>query len=145
MAKARGKAPSSHGAATKARPKGRTPPGTLVVPEHGRGKIWQGAPANPVAGPGRPPNAMREAMRGRLDSVVLERWHREWEEGTVPTKDYAEFLAKYGLGVKDDESAMYASLFTKIRELTIALLDQPTAETLLAAFHEAHRTLTEGR
>jgi hypothetical protein len=46
---------------------------------------------------------MREAMRQKLDSVVLERWHKEWSDGLVPTKDYAEFLAKYGLGVKGEQ------------------------------------------
>jgi hypothetical protein len=44
--------------------------GELVVPEHGRGKIWQGAPANPVAGTGRPPSAIREQLRGSFSERV---------------------------------------------------------------------------
>lgn len=45
-----------------------TEAGRLVVPEHGRGKIWQGAPANPVAGPGRPPSKIKAALREDFDS-----------------------------------------------------------------------------
>ena len=134
------------GKKNRAKPKRSVKTTDLVEQPHG-GKLWSKGPppGHAVAGPGRPPNAMREAMRTRLDSVVLERWHSEWSDGLVPTKDYAEFLAKYGLGVKDDQSATYEALFTKIRELTLEKLDRGTAEMLLAAFHEAHRTLTEGR
>lgn len=36
--------------------------GVVVAQKHG-GAIWQGAPANPVAGTGRPPDAIRAKMR----------------------------------------------------------------------------------
>lgn len=41
-------------------------------------------------------------MRERLDLEVLVQMHAEWKEGLLASKDYAEFLAKYGLGVKDE-------------------------------------------
>ena len=50
--------------ATKRPRKSPKPKGELVVPEHGRGKIWKGAPANPVAGPGRPKDEVREKLLG---------------------------------------------------------------------------------
>lgn len=37
--------------------------GTDLIPQPHGGRIWQGAPANPVAGPGRPPDAIRAQMR----------------------------------------------------------------------------------
>lgn len=52
----------------KAEPKAET--GELVVPEHGKGKIWQGAPANPVAGPGRPPSRIKAALRKSFDERI---------------------------------------------------------------------------
>lgn len=46
----------------KAGRKAGTATGPLVPQPHG-GALWQGAPANPVAGPGRPPDTIRAAMR----------------------------------------------------------------------------------
>ena len=51
---------------------GEKPEG-LVPQEHG-GAIYQGPPENPVAGPGRPPSAIRRALRKSFDEriAVLE-------------------------------------------------------------------------
>lgn len=56
----------------------------LVVPEHGRGKIWQGTPANVVPGPGRPPSKVKAALRQDFDDrrVLLN----QIADGDVPAK-----------------------------------------------------------
>lgn len=38
-------------------------PSALVVPKHGNGRIYQGRPANPAAGPGRPRDEVRALYR----------------------------------------------------------------------------------
>ena len=40
----------------------------LVTPSHGVGKIWSGVAANQKAGTGRPPNELRQLLRG--DAMV---------------------------------------------------------------------------
>lgn len=78
--------------------------GGLVVPEHGRGKIWQGPAANPVAGPGRPADAIRAAMRGSLESrlSVLEQIIDSAMHDPGDRIRAIDVLAKYGLGTKDE-------------------------------------------
>ena len=92
--------------AKKADTKGRK--AKLVKPEHGRGAIWQGAPANPVAGTGRPPNELRAKMRGQLGTVLdeiddlmqkreaCEECGRRFTDNDMVR--LGDFLAKYGIG-----------------------------------------------
>lgn len=44
--------------------------GELVVPEHGRGRIWRGPCANPKAGPGPTPSALRKRLTGSLEERI---------------------------------------------------------------------------
>jgi hypothetical protein len=48
----------------------KKPVGELVVPPHGRGKIWRGPCAHPVAGPGRPTSAIRARLAGSFDERI---------------------------------------------------------------------------
>jgi hypothetical protein len=73
----------------------------LVVPEHGRGAIYQGAPANPVAGPGRPPDEFRRAMRELASSDAALRYLREClegEHGPAAALKAQEYAAERGYG-----------------------------------------------
>lgn len=73
----------------------------MVVQSHG-GQIWQGAPANPVAGTGRPPSAIRAIMRQHLDLEVLADVMAKYRTKELGTMEVAEYLAKYGLGEKTE-------------------------------------------
>ena len=83
-------------------------PSKLVVPSHGNGRIWQGPAANPVAGPGRPPDRIRERLRGSFeDRIALLEQIADGllkdEKVTVQDRTRAlDMLAKYGLGTKDE-------------------------------------------
>lgn len=59
--------------------------GELVPQPHG-GAIWHGAPANPVAGPGRPPSVLRELAR------------EAWCEGIPVLKDIVNGRIKANAG-----------------------------------------------
>ncbi len=71
--------------------------GGLVTQKHG-GAIYQGPPANPVAGTGRPASAIRQALRNTLDKDVLDDLLKKYQGGDVDALGFANFLAKYGLG-----------------------------------------------
>lgn len=72
---------------------------TTVIQPHG-GALQVGNPGN-VGGTGRPPNAIRESMRGTL-SKILPEIEAKYKSGIVEPLDFANFLAKYGLGTKDE-------------------------------------------
>jgi hypothetical protein len=102
------------------KPTPKTPPKTpgQLVPQPKGGAIWQGAPANPVAGPGRPASVIRAAMRDTLSLDVLPRLHADWQAEKVSTQDYADFLAKHGLTVKEEGgfSQSQAVAFVRVYE-----------------------------
>jgi hypothetical protein len=92
----------------KAKPKTQAKRQAVLVPQPNGGALWCGPPANPVAGPGRPASAIRAAMRDRLDSEVMAEMHKEWKARTISTEDYADFLGKYGLGIKNEHEVVKA-------------------------------------
>lgn len=57
-----------------------------LVPQPHGGALWQGAPANPVAGPGRPPSALRAVARDA------------WYEGVPVLKDIVNGTIKANPG-----------------------------------------------
>jgi hypothetical protein len=75
------------------------PVGVLVAPAHGNGLLWRGPAENHVPGPGRPPNALRHAMRENLEAVVPD-LHAKYQAGTIDALEYAQFLAKYVLDAR---------------------------------------------
>lgn len=93
--------------------------GQLVPQPNGRGAIWQGAPANPVAGPGRPANAVKRTMRDHLDMEVLAKLMDDWRRDGENTLDIANFLAKYSLG---DKTEMVSDDVKDLLQATINLV-----------------------
>jgi hypothetical protein len=114
---------------------------TLKTPKHGGGKLWMGAPANPVAGPGRPPNALRDAMRGDLDKLLPQLWAK-YEAKEIDALELANFLAKYGLGTKDELSVVSSDVQARVAQtvqVVSELLPAEYAEPLLARLSEVWR------
>lgn len=70
----------------------------LVKQKHG-GRIYQGAPANVVPGPGRPPSEIRRRLRGTFSErmKILEEIANEAEKPSDRLKAL-DLMAKYGLG-----------------------------------------------
>ncbi len=80
-------------------------PGDLVKPKHGKGLLRRGSkPGTNAGGSGRPPSALRAKMRGSLEA----RLHIAEEVADNPLAAAADrlraldFLAKYGLGTKQE-------------------------------------------
>src|SRR5690348_17498928 len=71
--------------------------GQLVPQPHG-GALRHGGPNK--GGTGRPPDAIRAAMREKLDVALPKLW-RDYEAGAIDALGFANFLAKYGLGAKE--------------------------------------------
>ena len=80
--------------ARKRSKRSRKAPGKALQP-NGSALYTGGVPGN--RGGGRPSNAIRAQMRGRLLEDVLPKLHDEWEKGGIPTLDYGAFLARYGM------------------------------------------------
>ena len=110
-AKKRSKGPKKTQAETQGK---RTP---TLKPQPNGGALWAGPPANPVAGPGRPPNALRAIMRGNLNEVIPE-LHKRWVAKEIDALQYAEFLSKYAIGplkgVGDAELDQFAKQVAEI-------------------------------
>ena len=87
-----------------------------LVPQPHGGALQVGNPGN-AGGTGRPPNALRAAMRGNLDEVIPD-LHKRWQEKEIDAIQYAEFLAKYAIGplkgVSDAELDRFASQVAEI-------------------------------
>jgi hypothetical protein len=80
-----------------------TPRPALVPQPGGRGALLSGGvPGHKGAG-GRPPNALREEMRGDL-GTVLQKLRARYERGELDDLDYANFLAKYGVGTTQTQT-----------------------------------------
>lgn len=90
---------------------------SVLVPQPHGGALWSGAPANPVPGTGRPPNALRALMRGNLDEVI-PKLHERWLNDEIDALQYAEFLSKYAIGplkgVSDAELDAFAKQVAEI-------------------------------
>ena len=80
--------------------------GEMVTPSHGKGMIWRGAPANPVAGTGRPPSAIREQLRGSFVERIgtLEKIADSGDFEPSDRIRAIDLLAKYGLGTTKEVS-----------------------------------------
>lgn len=111
--------------------------GKLVPQPNGRGAIWQGAPANPVAGPGRPPDALRAEMRGNLADILPGLLAR-YTAGELDHIRFADFLAKYGLGTKDELSVVSPDVVARVERQVQLIASRPTwgSEELLALLSE---------
>jgi hypothetical protein len=84
------------------------PLGTLV-PQPGGGALKVGNPGN-KGGPGRPPNKLRQELRGLLDEAGLVELRRRFspeEIQKISHQDlcrYLDTLGKYGIGTKQEIS-----------------------------------------
>lgn len=86
------------GTRKKTTAKSTVPVGALIPQPHG-GALRNGGPNK--GGPGAPPQVIREKMRGTL-SQILPEIEAKYKSGIVEPLDFANFLAKYGLGTKDE-------------------------------------------
>lgn len=124
--------------AKTAKKSGKKPDGKpetgLVVPAHGRGRIWQGPAANPVAGTGRPPDEIRAAMRGTL-AEILPGLLAKYTAGEIDHVRFADFLAKYGLGTKDELSVVSPDVVKRLEQQVTVIMGRETwtRDDLLAA------------
>jgi hypothetical protein len=75
----------------------------LVPNRDGRGALLSGGVPGNRGGTGRPPNALREEMRGDL-GLVLEKLRARYAAGTLDDLEYAQFLARYGVGTTVTET-----------------------------------------
>lgn len=100
-----------------------------LVPQPHGGKIWQGAPANPVAGTGRPPSEIRAAMRKTLDEEVLQDLTKKYVAKEIDALGFANFLAKYGMGEKT-EMTMVSPEITERLQATVNLISQHAPQLL---------------
>lgn len=131
-----------------------------LVPGRNGGKIWRGAPKNPVPGPGRPPSKIRASLRGDFDErrevlkdivdgvVPLfrercpecgyeppERTVEEKRKLVVRPSDRAkamDIMARYGLGVA--QQGLDEGLLRALASDVQAELG-PNQEGLLARIH----------
>ena len=81
----------------------KTPP--LVAPAHGHGRIYRGGVLGNRGGPGRPPNALRAAMRESL-AIRIPIAERIADDENASNSDRLraiEMLCRYGLSGPDDE------------------------------------------
>jgi hypothetical protein len=95
-----------------------TKPGTVLgklVPGRNGGQIWQGPALNHVPGTGRPPSEIRAAMRHALDTEVMFGILRKWKAGELDDLDVGNFLAKYGLGEKNELTVISPEIKAKIQ------------------------------
>lgn len=139
--------------ATKAGKKTGRKAGTLVPQKHG-GTIWKGAPANPVAGPGRPPEAIRQAMRelgaakgvpflsdvldGKIAVSFVGTCPHCREESKPTTLDLVAIVEKVQASVdqrlKANEQALKYGLGTKDE---VSLTDHPQWQSRMTALRAA--------
>lgn len=71
------------------------------VPQAHGGALNRGGTPGNKGGSGAPPQVIREKMRGTL-SLILPEIEAKYKSGIVEPLDFANFLAKYGLGTKDE-------------------------------------------
>ena len=74
-------------------------PGPRMVPQPHGGAIWVNGNPNPTPGPGRPPSALRERMRGALDERLHVAEDIADNTGARDADRIAalHFLVRYGL------------------------------------------------
>ena len=110
------------------------PPGALVVPPHGNGRLRHGSRKGNTPGTGRPSSAIRERLRGSFEEriEVLEEIADDPRQTPADRTRAIDLLAKYGLGTLKEVST--EDVRDKLRE-TISLiraeLPRDHAENLL--------------
>jgi hypothetical protein len=95
------------------RPKKTTVKTGALVPQPHGGAIRNGGPNS--GGPGRPPSEIRAAMRQALDTEVLSSLGKKFIANEVDALGYANFLAKYGLGEKNELTVISPEIKAKIQ------------------------------
>ena len=105
----------------------------LLVPGKNGGMIRRGSLPGNTPGTGRPPNALRDSMRGDLDKLLPELW-RKYEAHEIDALEFANFLAKYGLGTKDETTIVSADVTDRLKRQVevIASRESWTSEELLS-------------
>jgi len=105
----------------------------LVPQKHG-GAIYQGAPAHPVAGPGRPRDELRRMLRGfawEKFPDLMAKWDKLTEDQQAKV---LEIALRYGLGTQTEAVApedIKAEANRMLAELCRILMDEehwPTAK-----------------
>lgn len=112
---------------------------TGLVPQPHGGAIYQGAPAHPVAGPGRPRSVIRARMRRHLDEELIEATLADWRDNKLTSLEVAEFFAKYGLGTQsqalspEQVEADVQAITAKFVEIAVTRWGRTMAEATAAA------------
>lgn len=122
----------------KAGPKAEPLKGLVTQPKGGA--IWQGAPANPVAGTGRPPDAIRARLRGSFEDriALLEQFADGLMEAPHADRLRAiDMLAKYGFGVKDEVTLVHPDVKARLDAQVQLIASKATwaTEELLTALN----------
>lgn len=114
----------------KAGPKAGT---DLIAQPHG-GRIYQGAPANPVAGTGRPPAEVKARALKAFDDAALPELERLTTEAVKDSDRIAaaSVLAKAGLSDGISRSDVRKALSATLTAIRDALAPE-VADSLLAA------------
>lgn len=106
-----------------------------MVPGRNGGMIRHGSLPGNTPGTGRPPNALRDAMRGDLDKLLPGLW-KKYEDEEIDALEFANFLAKYGLGTKDElnlaDDPRVKRTIQRVAELVLEIAG-PEAHATIAA------------
>ena len=122
---------------TQAKRQGKKTPS--LKPQPNGGALWAGPPAHPVAGPGRPPNALRAIMRGHLNEVI-PKLYEKWERHEIDDIQYAEYLAKYAIGPLKGVSDAELDAFTaQVAEIVFQECGPELFERVSARLAEARK------
>ena len=101
----------------------------MRVPAHGKGMIRVGSLPGNTPGTGRPPSMIRAAMRETLDQSLLEDLLKKYKAGEVDALGFANFLAKYGLGEKNEMTLVSPDVQTRL-QATVNLVSKTNPEIL---------------
>lgn len=108
--------------------------GQLVPQPHGGALRYGGTNAG---GTGRPPDEIRAAMRGTL-SEILPGLLEKYTKGEIDHVRFADFLAKYGLGTKDELSVVSPDVVKRLEQQVTVIMGRETwtRDDLLAQLSE---------
>jgi hypothetical protein len=95
--------------------KGKSVQKSVLVPAKNGGMIRRGSLPGNTPGTGRPPSEIRAAMRLTLDQSVLNDLLTKYQAGTIDQLGFANFLAKYGLGEKNELTVISPEIKAKIQ------------------------------
>ena len=127
--------------ARKSPTKSPTPPGALVVPPHGNGKLRHGSRRGTNGGgTGRPPSAIRERLRGSFEEriEVLEEIADDPMQTPADRTRAIDLLAKYGLGTTKEITVEHVR--DKLQD-TIALIREQLPRDQAEPLLERMRTI----